>query len=38
MKAIGNVFGWIWQRILEEPVFTQGLIVASIATGTAFDD
>lgn len=36
MKAIGNVFGWIWQRILEEPVFTQGLIVAGIATGTAF--
>ena len=33
---IGDVFGWIWTRILEEPVFTQGLIVAGIATGTAF--
>lgn len=31
-----NPLKWIWQRILEEPVFAQALIVAAIAMGTAF--
>lgn len=33
---IGDVFGWIWQRILEEPVYTQGLVVAGIALATSY--
>lgn len=31
-----NPVAWLWQRILEEPVFTQALVVAVIAMGTAF--
>lgn len=26
----------IWQRIQDEPVYTQGIVVASIAVGTSF--
>lgn len=33
---IGDLFRAIWQRILEEPVYTQGVVVAAIALGTAF--
>jgi len=33
---IGDVFGWIWHRVLEEPVYTQGLVVAGIALATAY--
>lgn len=36
MNAIKSVLGAVWQRILEEPVYTQVLVVSSIALGTAF--
>ncbi len=36
LVRVGDVFGWIWQRVLDEPVFTQGLVVAGIALATSF--
>jgi hypothetical protein len=36
LSTVRNVLAAAWQRVLEEPVYTQGLVVASIATGTAF--
>jgi hypothetical protein len=36
MNAIRSVLASIWQRILDEPVYTQALVVATIALGTAF--
>lgn len=30
------VINALWQRVLEEPVYTQALVVAGIAMGTAF--
>lgn len=36
MNAIRRVLSSIWQRILAEPVYTQGVVVAAIALGTAF--
>jgi hypothetical protein len=36
MGAIQNAFGALWNLILREPVYTQGFVVAAIATGTAF--
>lgn len=34
--TIGNITKAIWDLILREPVYTQALIVAAIAMGTAF--
>ena len=36
MDTIKRAIGAVWGRILEEPVYTQGLVVAGIAAGTAF--
>ena len=36
MDTIRNAIGSVWALILREPVYTQGFVVAAIATGTAF--
>ena len=36
MGVIRDVVGAFWSLILREPVYTQGFVVALIATGTAF--
>jgi hypothetical protein len=36
MNTIRNAIGAVWALILREPVYTQGFVVAAIATGTAF--
>jgi hypothetical protein len=36
MTAIRTAIKAVWDLILREPVYTQALVVAAIATGTAF--
>jgi uncharacterized membrane protein YjjP (DUF1212 family) len=36
MNVIKTAFSRLWTRVLEEPVYTQALVVAGIAMGTAF--
>jgi hypothetical protein len=36
MGVIRGAIGAVWSLILREPVYTQGFVVALIATGTAF--
>lgn len=36
MNTIRNAIGAVWNLILREPVYSQGFVVALIATGTSF--